>query len=177
MPHEQTWDVLQEALDSIEYKREMPPGDRFRFVREDENNYALLWIFTYNINTYKLDEMRHTRHAFLVPVATYNKQAWIRWVFDRILSIEAHETTEFFFVRDETKCNEECLCKECSCVLTQHDGRHSRCNGCLMVGHRFMCSDGHYTRVYAPHHGDGWDPYVFWPGHDISEKSKAPGEV
>lgn len=130
--YKQTWDILEEALGSIEYKREMPPGDRFRFIRDDANNYAALWIFTYNINTYKPDEMRHTRHEFLVPCATYNKQAWVRWVFDCILKIETHETTEFFFVDGE--------------------------------------------RVYAPHHGNGWDPYTFWPSHDIAEKYKAPGE-
>lgn len=102
MQREQTWDVLQEALDSIEYKREPPPnGGRFHLIRDDENNYAQLNIYTYNPNTYKDGEMRHTRHEFIVPQATYNKQAWIRWVFDRILSIEAHETTEFFFVDGE----------------------------------------------------------------------------
>lgn len=130
-----TWDKLQEALDSIEYKREPPPtgrAGRFRLVRDDENNYARLNIYSYNVNTYAPDEMRHTRHEFVVPLATYNKQAWIRWVFDQIVGIELHETCEFFFV----------------------DGK----------------------RVYAPHHGNGWDPYTFWPGHDILEKRKQPGD-
>lgn len=132
MQREQTWNVLREVIDSIEYKREEPPNGRFRLFRVDEENYAVLSIFTYNPNTYRPDEMRHTRHEFVVPVATYNREGWIRWVFNKIASIELHETCEHFFVNGE--------------------------------------------RVYAPHHGNGWDPYDFWPGHDRAEKLKAPGE-
>lgn len=130
---EQTWDVLEKALGSITYERDQHPNRlRFELKREDEENYAVLNIYTYNTNTYKPDEMRFTRHEFVVPVATYNMPAWVRWVFDRILSIEIHETCEWF----------------------KFDGE----------------------RVYAPHHGNGWDPYSFWPGHDYAEKFKAPGD-
>lgn len=130
---EQTWDTLQEVLDSIDYKRDpLPPGSpRFRLYRHDDENYAMLCIFTFNLNTYG-GGMRHTRHEFLVPCATYHRAGWTRWVFDRIASIELHETCEWFFVDGE--------------------------------------------RVYAPHHGNGWDPYAFWPGHDYAEKAKAPGD-
>lgn len=130
--YEQSWDILEVALASIEYKREPPPGRRFRLLRDDEGNMCTLEIFTYNPNTYKEGEMRHTIHEFVVPAATYHKQGWIRWVFDRIASIEMHETTEHFFV------------------------------------------DG--VRIYGPHHGNGWDPYTFWPAHDVIEKLKAPGD-
>lgn len=129
---DQTWDVLEQVLENLIYAREVPPGKRFRFDRADDCNYALLTIFTYNTNTYKPDEMRHTRHEFVVPQATYNEMAWVRWVFDKIASIEHHETTENFFYKG--------------------------------------------VRIYAPHHGNGWDPYAFWPGHDVREKLKAPGD-
>lgn len=133
MKHAQTWDILERALEDIEYTRDTQEGwKRFHLVREDENNYALLYIYTHNPNTYRPEEIRHTRHEFVVPVATYNEPAWVRWVFDRILSIEFHETCESF---------------------------------------RFI-----NERIYAPHHGNGWDPYAFWPGHDQAEKLKAPGE-
>lgn len=132
MSHAQTWDLLAEALDSIVYTRDPPPGPRFWLDRYDDANYAVLYVFTYNPNTYRPDEMRHTRHEFVVPVATYHREAWTRWVFDRIASIELHETCESF----------------------QVDG----------------------VRVYAPHHGNGEDPYAFWPGGTAEQKSKAPGE-
>lgn len=130
---EQTWDILEGLLDEIEYRREEPPDfRRFRLARDDEHNYAILSIFTYNINTYKQDEKRHTRHEFLVPVATYNRDTWIRWVFDNIVAIETHETAEWFFVNDE--------------------------------------------RIYAPHHGNGEDPYKQWYASYSAKKLKAPGE-
>lgn len=128
----QTWHLLADALTSIKYTRDQPPRTRFQLVVHGEDNYAVLYIYTYNRNTYRPDEMRHTQHEFVVPVATYHREAWTRWVFDRIASIELHETCENFFV-DE-------------------------------------------VRVYAPHHGNGEDPYAFWPGGTPEQKSKAPGE-
>ncbi|MDB5716278.1 MAG: hypothetical protein JWO15_3675 [Sphingomonadales bacterium] len=132
---DQTWDVLQDALNRIEYKRDVPPEymPRFELERSDEENYAVLTIYTYNKNSYHEHRMRLTRHLFVVPVATYRFEAWVRWVFDNIAKIEMHETTEWFFMDGE--------------------------------------------RIYAPHHGNGWDPYTFWPAHEYSEKFKAPGDA
>lgn len=101
---EQTWNLLEAALASIEYKRDpLPPnwGNRFRLNRTDDENYAVLYIFTHNPNTYHPDEMRLTRHEFVVPVVTYHKRQWTRWVIERIHSIERHETDENIFVDGE----------------------------------------------------------------------------
>lgn len=133
MQHEQTWNVLEEALVSIQYGRdEHPSGKRFTLDRKDEDNIAKLYIFSYNVDTFDPPNMRFTRHEFVVPVCTYNFDAWVRWVFDCIMKMETHETTEWFKV-----------------------------NG---------------KRIYGPHHGNGWDPYSFWPGHDVTEKFKHPGQ-
>jgi hypothetical protein len=130
---EQTWDILEKVLEEIRYTRDEASGwRRFELVRSDESNYAVLYIFTHNPNTYRPEEIRHTRHEFVVPVATYNESTWVRWVFDRIASIEHHETCESF----------------------QYKG----------------------IRIYAPHHGNGEDPYAFWPGGTAEQKAKAPGE-
>ena len=129
----QTWDLLQAALDTITYDRDKPPwGKQFELYRDDESNYAVLYIFTYMPDSYAPEQMRHTRHEFVVPVATYHQEAWTRWVFDRFASIELHEACESFKV-----------------------------NG---------------LRVYAPHHGNGEDPYAFWPGGTREQKRKHPGE-
>lgn len=134
MKLDQTWDLLAAALSTIEYTRDEPPKGfpRFHLQREDEFNYAVLYIYTHNPDTYDRSRMRLTRHEFVVPVATYHQGAWTRWVFDRIASIELHETCESFQV-----------------------------NG---------------VRIYAPHHGNGEDPYAFWPGGTAEQKSKAPGD-
>lgn len=169
MQHEQTWDVLEEALADIDYTRDpLPDGHpRFRLHRDDEANWARLDIFTYNPNTYRPDEMRHTRHEFVVPVATYRREAWVRWVFDRILSIEQHETTECFQLSDYDAC--------------EHCGAHDNLTG----DHTCTCPkrDGecHHRapwmyRPYAPHHGNGWDPYTIWYDGHPDEQAKAPGD-
>lgn len=133
MAHEQTWDCLQEALNEAKYIRDEPPDiPRFQLIRDDASNYAVLYIFTWNKNTYDQNLMRCTRHEFVVPVATYHKAAWHRWVFDRIASIEQHETCESYLV-----------------------------NG---------------VRIYAPHHGNGWDPYTVWYDGHPDEQAKAPGD-
>lgn len=128
----QTWHLLKDALNEISYERDKPPAGRFRLILDYDNNYAMLNIFTYNVDTYNAPDMRHTRHEFVVPVATYNKDTWIRWVFDAILAIETHETTEWFFVNGE--------------------------------------------RIYAPHHGNGEDPYAIWYASYPEKKLKAPGD-
>jgi hypothetical protein len=135
--HAQSWDSLADAINDIVYTRDPVPERRFELRRDDAHNYAVLYIFTYTPDTYRRDEMRYTRHEFVVPVATYHKAAWTRWVFDRIVSIEMHETCESFQVRGD---------------------------------------DGDLYRPYAPHHGNGEDPYAFWPGGTVEQKSKAPGE-
>lgn len=95
----QTWDILSDLiLNSLVYTRDAPPGMRFRLDRDDESNFAQLNIYTYNVNSYAPHEMRHTRHEFIVPVATYNREAWIRWVADKIKSVEIHEFNECFLV-------------------------------------------------------------------------------
>lgn len=130
---EQTWDVLAEVLEHIEYTRDSKPEwKRFNLHREDDENFAVMYIYTHNPNTYRPEEIRHTRHEFVVPVATYNEEAWIRWVFECFVKIEHHETCESF----------------------QLDGQ----------------------RIYAPHHGNGEDPYSLWYDGHPGKQALAPGE-
>lgn len=176
---DQTWDTLAEVLDSIRYARDpLPEGyPRFRLHRDDEGNWARLDIFTYNPNTYRPGEMRLTRHEFIVPAATYHNAGWTRWVFDRIASIEMHETCESFQVRDEFGCDVDCKCSWCGHAATLHDGRNSTCRGAAdCAEHRFHCETGHYVRIYGPHHSNGWDPYTIWYDGHPEEQAKAPGD-
>lgn len=133
MQVDQTWATLEQVLEEINYTRD--PGEnweRFQFEHDAENNYAVLYIFTHNVNTYNRSQIRHTRHEFVVPAVTYHEAAWARWVFDRIASIEMHETCESF----------------------EYKG----------------------VRIYAPHHGNGWDPYTIWYDGHPEEQAKAPGD-
>lgn len=182
---EQTWGVLGDLLGTLRYTREPPPkfyrgtdddpphtevlfdNERFRLVADLPGNYAVLYVYTFNPNTYNPERMRLTRHEFIVPVATYHREGWRRWVFDQIASIEHHETCESFQEIDPE------ACIHCG-AHDDPDGDHS----CPCPSRDGEC--GHtgpwYYRPYAPHHGNGWDPYTFWPVHDPAEKAKAPGQ-
>lgn len=130
--HEQTWNELQRFLDRFSYE----DGCRAHLVRDDESNYAVLYVFLHAPNSYGGSEGnrqdRYTRHEFVVPVATYNYENWRRWVYERLCSAALHEVGEWF-----------------------------KDNG---------------WRVFAPHHGNGCDPYVQWHMGSPELAAKAPGD-
>jgi hypothetical protein len=72
------------------------------------------------------------RHGFLVPPASYNRDTWAAWLFDRIRDVETHEAGEFFRI------------------------------------------DGY--REFAPHHGNGEDPYRVWHVGDHATARKKAGD-
>lgn len=131
---EQTWDELDRFLkEGFSYE----DFSRAKLERDDESNYAVLYVWLHAPNSYTGSvgdrEDRHTRHEFVVPVATYNYENWRRWVIERLYSIAIHEVNEWFM--------------------------------------------DHGIRVFAPHHGNGEDPYVSWQLGDQSAIDKAPGEA
>lgn len=68
----------------------------------DEGSYGLTLIITTAArNSYDQGQMINVRHLFPVPPATYNRQNWQRWLFDRFLDVERHECMEFFTVAGE----------------------------------------------------------------------------
>lgn len=42
------------------------------------------------------DRERRVVHYFPVPPATFNREAWARWLFDRIADMRMHELMEYF---------------------------------------------------------------------------------
>lgn len=133
MKMEQTWDELDRCVRNLTYT----DGSRFRLHRDDESNYAVLYVFLHAPNSYRGEPGnrvdRYTRHEFVVPVATYNYENWRRWVYERLRAAAMHEVDEWFM------------------------------------------DDG--VRVFAPHHGNGEDPYVSWQLGTQEQVSKAPGEA
>lgn len=98
MRHDQTWDILEQVVAEATYT----DRTRFELVRDDEDdasNYALLYVFIHAPNSYYDDRRdRYTRHEFVVPVATYDRTNWIRWVFERVESAAIHEVCEWFMI-------------------------------------------------------------------------------
>jgi hypothetical protein len=49
-------------------------------------------------DTYNPDTTIAVNHYFPVPAATYNRQSWQRWLFDRLGDVDTHERCEDFAV-------------------------------------------------------------------------------
>lgn len=71
-------------------------------------------------------------HYFIVPAATYNRNAWRRWILDRCIDVEIHEACEFARFVQEGE-------------FVQRDGTRS---------------DTYVDRPFSPLHGPGENPYV-----------------
>ncbi len=114
-------DELVELIETFHYK----PGWQFRFIPDlgrdfepDDHNHmrepigrgATLVITSLTYNSYQ----EYTRdqppdyyvnHYKIIPAATYNRKAWMRWLLDQCIEVEIHEAAEFarFVVGDEVE--------------------------------------------------------------------------
>lgn len=122
---------LEELVASLTYK----PGWLLALkVEHEEDGSGGLHFFVVSDTVNSLDPSKRirVRHGFLVPPASYNRDTWAAWLFDRIVDVERHEAGEFFRL-------------------------------------------GGY-REFAPHHGNGEDPYRTWHVSDHATARKRAGE-
>jgi hypothetical protein len=91
-----------------------------------------LFIVSDTPDSYNPTRKIRVRHEFLVPRASYTRDVWAAWLFDRYRDVETHEAGEFF----------------------QIDG----------------------VREFAPHHGNGEDPYRVWHVGDYADIRVKAGE-
>lgn len=122
---------LRELVESIGYK----PGWRFalEWRPEPDGSGGLRFEVVSDTENSLNPELRiRVLHAFLVPAASYNRDVWAAWLFDRIRDVETHEAGEFFRL------------------------------------------DGY--REFAPHHGNGEDPYRVWHVGDHLTARKRSGD-
>lgn len=87
-------------------------------------------------NTYDPEQIMAVNHYFPVPAATYNRESWMRWLFDRLGDVDTHERMEDFALWP-----------------AHEDGRPYAETPPGGV-------DPVLTRPYAPVHKPGWDPYM-----------------
>jgi hypothetical protein len=122
---------LRELVGQVKYKR----GWLFQLVHEVEEDGSgglQLQIVSHTANSFDFDSDIRVRHSFLVPPASYARDVWAAWLFDRVRDVESHEAAEFFRI------------------------------------------DG--VREFAPHHGNGEDPYRVWHVSDWATAAKSSGE-
>jgi hypothetical protein len=123
---------LPDLIDSIAYN----PGWRFYLENtegEDGSGGLALMIVSDTENSFDFGKRIRVRHEFLVPSASYNRDVWVAWIFDRIRDVESHEAGEFFRVKG--------------------------------------------VREFAPHHGNGEDPYRVWHVSDWATAAKSSGDA
>lgn len=122
---------LSELVEQITYK----PGWSFYLKDvdgEDGSGGLAFHVVSLTGDSFNFDSKIRVHHTFLVPLASYNRNTWAAWLFDRVRDVETHEAGEFF-----------------------------RING---------------FREFAPHHGNGEDPYRVWHVSDYATAKKQAGQ-
>lgn len=124
---------LPDLVNSITYK----PGWQFYLENtetdEGDGGGLALMIVSETENSLNFGKRIRVRHEFLVPAATYKRDVWVAWIFDRVRDVETHEAGEFFRVAG--------------------------------------------VREFAPHHGNGEDPYRVWHVSDWATAAKSSGDA
>lgn len=86
---------LPELVAAIEYK----PLWRFSLEERFEEDGAgglILGIVSFTDNSFDFEKRIAVHHSFLVPPASWNRDVWAAWIFDRVRDVETHEAGEFF---------------------------------------------------------------------------------
>lgn len=107
------------------------------YVRDPADTHAgesrglTLIVQRHGPNSYRPEQQMRVNHLFAVPPATYNRQSWMRWLFDRLGDVDTHERMEDFAF-----------------------------TGMLTIDGSEGGSQEILTRPYAPNHKPGYDPYM-----------------
>lgn len=88
---------LHSVVASLKYK---PGWGAFLEVEyaEDGAGGLHLFIVSSTEDSRNPGQRIRVRHGFLVPPASYNRDTWAAWLFDRICDVERHEAGEFFLL-------------------------------------------------------------------------------
>lgn len=84
--------LLKELVDSISYK----PGWQFFLKPHPVEHIDVFYVHSWTDDSMNHDKPISVRHEFFVPPATYNRDTWAAWLFDRVRDVETHEAAEFF---------------------------------------------------------------------------------
>lgn len=122
---------LRDLVESITYKH----GWQFFLdhkIEDDGSGGLAFHVISFTDDSLAPGKKIRVNHAFLVPPASYSRDVWAAWLFDRVRDVETHEAGEFFRLND--------------------------------------------VREFAPHHGNGEDPYRVWHVSDYATANKSAGD-
>lgn len=123
--------ILKDLIDKITYKPHWQIYLGYEVGKDGSGGWHL-FVVSYTDDSLDPSRTIRVRHGFLIPAASYNRDTWVAWVFDRLRDVETHEAGEFF-----------------------------RVNG---------------VREFAPHHGNGENPYLVWHVGDYATAAKRAGD-
>lgn len=136
---------LERLVEALRYRRDR--GWKV-FLRDDftrdpadthsgESRGLTLTIVREGPDSYHPERVMRVAHHFAVPPATYNRESWMKWLFDRLGDVDDHERMEDFTFAAR---NVPLMVPE----LEEPVGEVA----------------SHLERPYAPVHKPGWDPYL-----------------
>lgn len=90
---------LRPLVEAIDYK----PGWMFDLrwnPGEFGQKVLQLSVVSWTTDSFDFTKQRQIQHLFLVPMASYTRNTWAAWIFDRVRDIETHEAGEFFRINN-----------------------------------------------------------------------------
>ena len=94
----ETWDVLQDVIAAVRCK----PRWSFAMRLDDKEAGPRLAILVMDGEDARVEGGRiSVAHFFPIPIATYNRASWRRWIFECCRKVEDHELGEWFRDGDE----------------------------------------------------------------------------
>ena len=88
---------LAALVEKLTYKR----GWSFELQHMDRGQGSLGLTLVIEVeceDSYRPDRTTRVLHYMIVPAASYDERAWMRWLLDQVLLVEQHEACEFFKV-------------------------------------------------------------------------------
>jgi hypothetical protein len=86
---EHTHSILRYLVDNCRCK----PGWFFRIVGDEPALFLVIRVD--GTDSFDPERERSTQHFHPVPIATYNKESWQRWIYERCRGVENHELGEW----------------------------------------------------------------------------------
>lgn len=166
---------LAELVSQVVYR----PGWRFTLIDRERDPASThgaaaggltLIIFADVHDSYHPQLRRPVNHFFVVPAATYDRRAWLRWLLERCLEVERHEACEWF-----------------SLSVPAGPEHHSQVDNETAIPCTCERGADHFhdsppqkrrERPFAPNHGPGRDPYTIVEyADDVDRRTSFRGEV
>lgn len=88
--------ALAEVIQTLDFQKKNWEFSLDHVERDDGAASGLTLLILVTTKDFYRDWPRRTRHEFIVPAATYNRETWAQWVLECIWAVDRHESSEAF---------------------------------------------------------------------------------